>query len=74
MIEPFLLSSSLLAVMAQRLVRLLCRDCREAVIAGPAERDQLVSPPVRPRPPSTRPWVAPVAITAAIAAARVSTR
>lgn len=29
-IEPFLLSSSLLAVMAQRLVRLLCGDCREA--------------------------------------------
>ena len=40
-IEPFLLSSSLLAVMAQRLVRLLCRDCREAVIAGPAEREKL---------------------------------
>jgi general secretion pathway protein E len=30
-IEPFLLSSSLLAVMSQRLVRLLCLDCREAV-------------------------------------------
>ena len=29
-IEPFLLSSSLLAVMAQRLVRLLCDDCKEA--------------------------------------------
>jgi len=29
-IEPFLLSSSLLAVMAQRLVRLLCPRCREA--------------------------------------------
>jgi len=28
-IEPFLLSSSLLAVMSQRLVRLLCHDCRE---------------------------------------------
>ncbi len=28
-IEPFLLSSSLIAVMAQRLVRLLCPDCRE---------------------------------------------
>lgn len=27
-VEPFLLSSSLLAVMAQRLVRLLCPDCR----------------------------------------------
>jgi len=30
-VERFLLSSSLIAVMAQRLVRLLCPDCREAV-------------------------------------------
>ena len=29
-VEPFLLSSSLLGVMAQRLVRLLCIECREA--------------------------------------------
>jgi len=29
-IEPFLLSSSLLAVMAQRLVRLLCPQCKES--------------------------------------------
>ena len=29
-VEPFLLSSSLLAVMAQRLVRLLCLECRES--------------------------------------------
>lgn len=28
-VEPFLLSSSLVAVMAQRLVRLLCPECRE---------------------------------------------
>jgi len=28
-VEPFLLSSSLIAVMAQRLVRLLCTDCRK---------------------------------------------
>jgi general secretion pathway protein E len=28
-IEPFLLSSSLISVMAQRLVRILCMDCRE---------------------------------------------
>ena len=40
-IEPFLLSSSLLGVMAQRLVRLLCRDCRQHSIATPAERDQM---------------------------------
>jgi general secretion pathway protein E len=36
-VETFLLSSSLLAVMAQRLVRLLCHDCREAYTAGVAE-------------------------------------
>ncbi len=29
-IEPFLVASSLVAVIAQRLVRFLCRDCREA--------------------------------------------
>ncbi len=40
-IEPFLLSSSLLAVMAQRLVRLLCTHCREPVAASPAEREIL---------------------------------
>ncbi len=40
-VETFLLSSSLLAVMAQRLVRLLCRDCRAAYDPGPAEREIL---------------------------------
>jgi general secretion pathway protein E len=40
-IEPFLLSSSLLAVLSQRLVRLLCRVCRQPVEPGPLERDQL---------------------------------
>ena len=29
-VEPFLLSSSLIGVLAQRLVRLLCKDCRTA--------------------------------------------
>lgn len=29
-VEPFLLSSSLIGVVAQRLVRLLCRECRKA--------------------------------------------
>jgi general secretion pathway protein E len=36
--EPFLLSSSLMAVMAQRLVRLLCRDCREPFEPSEQER------------------------------------
>ena len=36
-VEPFLLSSSLIGVMAQRLVRLLCDDCREGAVATPQE-------------------------------------
>jgi general secretion pathway protein E len=40
-IEPFLLSSSLIAVMAQRLVRLLCPDCKAAHEPSPAERELL---------------------------------
>ena len=40
-IEPFLLSSSLLAVMSQRLVRLLCKDCKEEVEPNAAERELL---------------------------------
>lgn len=37
-IEPFLLSSSLLGVMAQRLVRTLCQECRRAEQATQDER------------------------------------
>lgn len=40
-IEPFLLSSSLLGVMSQRLVRLLCNDCKEPVEPSVAERETL---------------------------------
>jgi len=36
-IEPFLLSSSLNAAMAQRLVRLLCEECKEESVADEAE-------------------------------------
>jgi general secretion pathway protein E len=43
-IEPFLLSSSLIAVMAQRLVRLLCPDCREGHEPSASERDMLGLP------------------------------
>ncbi len=39
-VERFLLSSSLIAVMAQRLVRLLCPDCREAV--APTDEELVV--------------------------------
>jgi general secretion pathway protein E len=37
-VEPYLLSSSLLGVLAQRLVRTLCPACREAVAPDDAER------------------------------------
>ncbi|MDO2948662.1 type II secretion system ATPase GspE [Aeromonas simiae] len=40
-IEPFLLSSSLLAVLAQRLVRTLCADCREPHPITPLEREAM---------------------------------
>ncbi|MEM1152559.1 MAG: type II secretion system ATPase GspE [Pseudomonadota bacterium] len=40
-IEPFLLSSSLLAVMAQRLVRLLCPECKQPHTATHAELEKL---------------------------------
>lgn len=36
-IEPFLLSSSLIGVLAQRLVRLLCPKCKKAELATPSE-------------------------------------
>jgi general secretion pathway protein E len=40
-IEPFLLSSSLICVVAQRLVRLLCPHCKVLVDADEAERHLL---------------------------------
>jgi len=36
-VEPFLLSSSLIGVLAQRLVRVLCDDCKEPYTAGAAD-------------------------------------
>jgi general secretion pathway protein E len=36
-VESFLLSSSLIAVMAQRLVRLLCPECRRGAVPSPQE-------------------------------------
>lgn len=40
-VEPFLLSSSLIGVIAQRLVRLLCQECREPYVPDQAECDLL---------------------------------
>ncbi|PVZ67610.1 type II secretion system ATPase GspE [Pelagibaculum spongiae] len=40
-VEPFLLSSSLLGVLAQRLVRVLCSDCRQPYSASESECELL---------------------------------
>jgi len=40
-VEPFLLSSSVSVVLAQRLVRTICRECKEAYEASPAEAAHL---------------------------------
>ena len=44
-VEPFLVASSLVAVLAQRLVRVLCKDCR---VAYEATREELAEIGVRP--------------------------
>ncbi|MCP4007365.1 MAG: type II secretion system ATPase GspE [bacterium] len=43
-VEPFLISSSLAAVVAQRLIRLLCQKCREAYSPGVDELEELGIP------------------------------
>jgi general secretion pathway protein E len=40
-IEPFLISSSVMAILAQRLVRVLCKECREPYQMTPAEMEEL---------------------------------
>ncbi|MCG8589938.1 MAG: type II secretion system ATPase GspE [Proteobacteria bacterium] len=48
-VEPFLVGSSLVAVLAQRLVRRLCNDCREGYDCTPEEFRELgVKDPGRP--------------------------
>jgi general secretion pathway protein E len=48
-VEPFLVGSSLVAVLAQRLVRILCLECREAYTATDEELREIgVKPPGRP--------------------------
>ena len=44
-IEPFLLASSLIGAVAQRLVRLLCTACREPYAADASEKKLLQAPP-----------------------------
>ncbi|MGH8322053.1 MAG: GspE/PulE family protein, partial [Gammaproteobacteria bacterium] len=49
-VEPFLLSSSLLGMLAQRLVRLLCPECKQPYTAGERECKALALP--RDKPPT----------------------
>jgi general secretion pathway protein E len=54
-VEPFLLSSSLIGVLAQRLVRVLNQDTKEAYVAGEYERRLLNVPNSAPSPTLYRP-------------------
>jgi general secretion pathway protein E len=54
-IEPFLLSSSLIGVLAQRLVRVLDPDTRQAFVAGDYERRLMGLKPEEPSPTLYRP-------------------
>ena len=47
-VEPFLLSSSIIGVIAQRLVRVLCNDCKEEATASSAECEILGVDPAQP--------------------------
>jgi len=49
-IEPFLISSSLIGVMAQRLVRVLCPHCKKSHMATPDECQFLGLSPHDPKP------------------------
>jgi general secretion pathway protein E len=44
-VEPFLISSSVLAVVAQRLVRVLCNDCKIAYVPNPVYLQSIGFPP-----------------------------
>ncbi len=48
-VEPFLVGSSLVAVLAQRLVRVLCKSCKESYSAADEELREIgIKPPGRP--------------------------
>jgi general secretion pathway protein E len=47
-VEPFLLSSSLIGVLAQRLVRVLCDDCKQSYTAGHSDCETLGVPAENP--------------------------
>ncbi len=48
-IEPFLVRSNVIGILAQRLVRLLCQNCKEPYTAAPYELQQLGIDPERTR-------------------------
>ena len=54
-IEPFLVSSSVIAVLAQRLVRVVCADCRQAYNPTEAELARIGLGGVRLTKPIYRP-------------------
>ncbi len=70
-IEPFLVSSAIDCIVAQRLVRMLCKHCKR-----PAERLRVGARRTRPagRRDRSRRWAARAAAAPAIAAASASTR
>lgn len=51
-VEPFLITASLEAVLAQRLVRVLCRSCKEKYRPEPDELDELCVPPAWRKDPN----------------------
>ncbi len=54
-IEPFLVRSTVIGVLAQRLVRLLCEHCKVPYVATPFELEQLGIDPERTRRRDARP-------------------
>ncbi len=48
-VEPFLIRSSVIGILAQRLVRMLCKECKEPGLATPFELEQLGIDPERTR-------------------------
>jgi general secretion pathway protein E len=50
-VEPYLVGSSLIGVLAQRLVRVLCKECREAYLPTPEELREIGIGPEKGREP-----------------------
>ena len=71
-VEPFLLSSSLIGVLAQRLVRVLCDNCKEPYTASAGDCDMLGVDAANP-PTLYLLWVAVNATSWVTVAGRAST-